>query len=130
MGMPDVFYITNLVSGTASCVSSAFWLWNTVRISGQVAVSSGSMVGTVQFQVSNDQPKGAFQNAFQPTNWNTLGSGTSTPSIVTCSNTATTFAFLLPSVDLNFSYGRVLYNDLSAGAAIGTFNVNVKTYGI
>lgn len=130
MAYPQIFSITNATSGTASFTSSAFWLWDVIRISAQAVVSSGSVAGIVSLQVSNDTARGAFQTQFQPTNWNTVGTSTSTPSVVIASSTATGGAFLFPAVDINYSYGRFVFTDLSAGSAVGTFNINVKTYGL
>lgn len=119
--------IVNGMSGTASFTSSSFWMWETFRLSGQVAVSSGSFVGNVALQVSNDRPSGAFQSQFQPTNWNTIGS---TTQLLNCSTTATVRSFMFPVTDMGYAYGRVVFTDLSAGAAVGVFSVNIYALGL
>lgn len=125
---PDNFLaVTNGTTGTASFVSSAFWLWSTVKISGQAVVSSGSFVGTFAFQFSNDLPVGAPPSQFQPTNWNSIGS---TTQVTNCSTSATAKSFLIPQFETSYSYARVVYTDLSAAAAIGTFNFTVKTLAL
>lgn len=115
--------ITNGVAGTASFVSSSFYLWDTFRISGQAVVSSGSFVGSFTLQVSNDNPVGAFPGQFQPTNWNTLGS---TTILAACSVSATVKSFMFPQTELCYTYGRIVFTDLSAAASLGSYNFNIK----
>lgn len=125
---PDAFNaITSGLSGTASFTSSAFWVYGVVKISGQAVVSSGSLVGNFTFQFSNDKAIGAFQGQFQPTNWNTIGS---TTQIANCSSSATVKSFMLPQFETSYEYCRVVFTDLSGGAAIGTFNFQVKTLAL
>lgn len=125
---PDLFNaITNGTAGTASVTSQAFWLLSTVKISGQAIVTAGPLVGTFTFQFSNDKAVGAPPNTFQPTNWNTIGS---TTQMVNCSTTATIRSFLLPQFETSYEYGRVVYTDQSAAAALGSFSFQVKTIAL
>lgn len=125
---PDNFTaITNGSAGTASVVSSAIWLYSTVKISGQAVVNAGPLVGTFAFQFSNDKAVGAPPNTFQPTNWNAIGS---TTQMVNCSTTATVRSFLLPQFDTSYEYVRVVYTDQSAAAALGSFSFQVKTLAL
>lgn len=119
--------IYNGTSGTASFTSSAFWVWDNIKLSGQAVVSSGSLVGTFTLQFSNDKALGSFQNQFQPTNWNTLGS---TTQIVNCSTTGTVRSFMIPQFEPCYQYVRVVYTDQSAGAAVGVFSFNINTYSL
>lgn len=113
------------MAGTASFTSSAFYLWDTFRISGQAVVSSGSFVGSFTLQVSNDNAVGAFPGQFQPTNWNTLGS---TTILANASTSATVRSFMFPQTELCYTYGRIVFTDLSAAAALGTYNFQIKAF--
>lgn len=119
--------ITNGVAGTASFTSSSFWLYDCVRLSGQAVVSSGSLLGSFVLQVSNDKATGAFQPQFQPQNWNTIGSST---QLLNCSSSALIKSFMFPYVETCYSYGRIVYNDTSAGAAIGVFQFNMTVFNL
>ncbi len=117
--------ITNGTAGTASFVSSAFYMWDTVRISGQAVVSSGSFVGSFTLQVSNDKPVGQFPSQFQPTNWNSIGS---TTILANASTSATVKSFMFPQTEVCYSYGRIVYTDGSAAAALGSYNFNIVAF--
>ncbi len=117
--------VNNLSVGTASFVSSAFWIQDVVRGSFQVTLSSGSFNGAFVIQASNDQAIGKFPNQFEPTNWNTLNSVT-----VVASTTAAGQSFIIQSTELCYEYGRVLFTAANGGAAQGTVNVRMKILGI
>jgi hypothetical protein len=117
---------TNGVAGTSSSfASSAFFLWDTVRLSGQAVVSSGTFNGSFALQVSNDKAVGAFPGQFQPTNWNTLGS---TTVLANASASATVKSFMFPTTELSYAYGRIVFTDGSSGTALGSYNFNIVAF--
>lgn len=118
--------VSNLSTGTASFVSSAFWIQDVVRASFQVTLASGSFTGAFTIQASNDQPVGKFPNQYEPTNWNTLGSVT----VVCSSGAATGTTFLIQGVETCYEYGRVQYTAANGGVAQGSANVRMKILGI
>ncbi len=121
---PNNAVVVNQLSvGTASFVSSAFWIQDVVRASFQFVVASGSFNGSLTLQVSNDLANG-FQNQFSPTNWSTLGSVT-----VVASASANT-VLLIQASELCYEYGRIQFTASNGGAALGLVNGRMKVLGI
>ncbi len=83
-------------------------------------------MGAFRLDGSQDQATGVPAGQFQPTNWNSLGS----TSTVVCSTTATAKVFMIPATELCHEYLRVVFTDASAAAALGTFNVRLKSDGL
>lgn len=125
MRSANTLVANNLSVGTASFVSSAFWMQDVVRGSFQVTVASGSCNGAFVIQSSNDQAVGKPPTQFEPTNWNTLNSVT-----VVCSTTAAGQSFLIQPNEFCSEYGRVQFTAANGGAALGTVNVRFKIIGI
>ncbi len=109
--------------GTASFISSAFWVQDVVRASFQVVISSGTCNGTFDIQGSNDQAVGKFANQFEPTLWNTL-----TSMSVVCSTSAGNSFFILQN-EYCYEYLRVKFTAGNGGAALGTASVRMKAFG-
>jgi len=124
---PDSFVLAGVAGTGTSYASTAFWLNSTVKISGQAVVSSGTMNGTFTFQFSNDIPVGAPPNTFQPTNWSAVGS---TGQLANCSATSTTKNFMLTQFETSYGFGRIVFTDLSGGAALGLWNFQLKTIAL
>lgn len=116
--------VNGLSVGTASFVSSAFWIQDVVRASFQFSVSSGTFSGSLTLQVSDDQSIGAFPNQFQPTNWSTLG------SVTVVASTSAGQALLIQATELCYEYGRIQYISGNGGATLGTVNGRMKILGI
>jgi hypothetical protein len=120
--------VTSGLCGTASFASSSTWSWNIVRGSCQIVVT-GACVGTFRLEASNDQGYGAGGRPvgdYIPSNWNVIGSA----STLVCSTTAATSRFLIPLTELCYEHVRLFYSDGSAGAATGTFNARMMTFGL
>jgi len=127
--------VINQITGSGSFTSSASSVQQVQKASFQWSLSSGSFVGTMQIQGSNDVAGGGQSlNLFQPRNWNVIGSASTTPAIVVVngSATATTGVSVLvekPTNDLCFEYIRVVVNDtLGDAGARGVFTVRMKTH--
>ena len=84
-----------------------------VAISAQ-AILTGSPVGTLTFQASND----LTYNGQTQTNWTTI------PNTSVAVNSAGTY--LLPKIDSCYQWVRVVY---TATSGTGTVTVNVKALG-
>lgn len=122
--------IVNGNTGTAISLNSVtVWAWDIVRCSVQIYVSSGSSVGSVQLQASNQKAVGLPPNQFIPTLWNNIGSGSSNQAISFCT-TATSNVFMLQSIETSYEYLRVVYTDNSGGTAKGLIQANLKAFGV
>ncbi len=117
--------ITTNVSNSNSFNSGVVWAGSIVRASFQITVGSGSAVGTLQLQASNDQSSGLPANQFLPTNWNNVGTAS-----VSCSTTATSRSFLIVSTECSYEYLRCAWTDSSGGAANGLVSIRMVSKGL
>jgi hypothetical protein len=116
-----MFFVNEAIissNGTATVNSAAINAAQTFKASLQ-AVTTGTVVGTIKLQGSNDVPPAGNQNmGFVPTNWSDLGSAT---NITTGGG-----VFLVAQQDICSMYIRAVFTFTSG---TGSLVVNIKTLG-
>lgn len=116
-----MFFVNETIintNGTANASSSAINASQTFKASLQ-AVTTGTVVGTIKIQGSNDVPPSGVQYmGFTPTNWSDLGTAT---NITTGGGT-----WLVAQQDICYMWLRAVFTFTSG---TGTLVVNIKTLG-
>lgn len=123
--------IVNGAVGSANSLtinSVNVWAWDIVRCSTQIYISSGSAVGSVQLQGSNQRALGAPANQFIPTLWNNIGSGSGLSSISVTGSAGS--VFMLQSMETSYEYLRCVYTNSSGSLAVGVIQANMKAFGV
>ena len=90
------------------------------KFSAQISVPSGTVTGSVQLQVSNDEVTANYLSLQEPTNWSNLGS----PVSLTTSGTS-----LITQQDSCYRSLRVVFTS-SDGGASGLVTVNIMALAI
>lgn len=106
-----------LNQATTTSTSATVNIFNLTNVSG-VVVSSGTMNGTISFQVSNDFDTANDLAAFIPVNWATITS--------TVASTTAGANTLIPQVVTSYHYLRAQF---TVASGQGTVSVYVKGNG-
>lgn len=102
--------------------SNAVDIQQVVKMSAQIVVGTGSINGSLQAQVSNDDNVPMSTGKIPvPTNWSNLGSA------VALSTSGPT---LMPQQDMCYRYLRFVFTDSSGGTSTANINVQVMQLGV
>lgn len=108
-------------TANATVNSLAVDIQQVVKMSAQIVVGTGSIAGSVQAQVSNDDTLQGSRNVGTPTNWSNLGSAVAL---------STTGATLVPQQDMCYRYLRFVFTDTSSGSGSANLNIQVMQLGV
>lgn len=110
----------NTVAGT-TITSTAVDIQQVIKMSYQIVVGTGSIAGSVQAQISNDDTLQGGRGVGTPTNWSNLGASTAL---------STSGVTLVPQQDLCYRYLRFVFTDTSSGTGTANLNVQVMQLGV
>ena len=101
--------------------SKAVDIQQVVKMSYQVVVGTGTINGSLQAQVSNDDTLQGDRNVAVPVNWSNLGTATSL---------STAGVTLVTQQDMCYRYLRFVFTDSSGGTSTGNVSVQVMQLGV
>ncbi len=101
--------------------SPAVDIQQVIKMSYQIVVGTGSIAGSVQAQVSNDDTLQGSRGVGSPSNWSNLGASTAL---------STSGVTLVPQQDLCYRYLRFVFTDTSSGTGTANLNIQVMQLGV
>jgi hypothetical protein len=105
-----------------SITSIATEIQQVYKMSYQLVASTGTISGSLQAQVSNDDTMElSIGKTPTPTNWSNLGS----PTTISSSGN-----ILVPEQDMCYRFLRFIYTDSSGGTGTSTLSVQVMQLGV
>ncbi len=105
---------------TTGSVSNFINSYNLVNMSA-VGKVTGSVLGEVKFQASNDFDTAGDLAQFQPSNWADISA-----TVSSISGTMASSAFMINKFDVSHHYLRVVY---AVSTGIGTMTLSIKGNG-